>query len=115
MNASNKESAAAIELQAILDAQRSAFRREGPVALATRVDRLDRCIALLVDNKEAICEAVSVDFGCRSKYVTLMTDIMNSVGSLKFVKKTGALSAERGYRHHDALERADKYDFQPPG
>ena len=87
MNASNKESAAAIELQAILDAQRSAFRREGPVALATRVDRLDRCIALLVDNKEAICEAVSVDFGCRSKYVTLMTDIMNSVGSLKFVKK----------------------------
>ncbi len=87
MNASNKESAAAIELQAILDAQRSAFRREGPVALATRVDRLDRCIALLVDNKEAICEAVSDDFGCRSKYVTLMTDIMNSVGSLKFVKK----------------------------
>ena len=27
------------------------------------------------------------DFGCRSKYVTLMTDVMNSVGSLKFVKK----------------------------
>jgi len=87
MNASLKESSAATELQAILDNQRRAFRAEGPVALATRVDRIDRCIALLVDHKEAICEAVNNDFGCRSKYVTLMTDVMNSVGSLKFVKK----------------------------
>ena len=87
MNASVKESSASAELQAILDNQRNAFRAEGPVALATRIDRIDRCIALLVDNKEAICEAVDQDFGCRSKYVTLMTDVMNSVGSLKFVKK----------------------------
>ncbi len=87
MNAPNKEGAAAMELQAILDGQRSAFRREGPVALATRRDRIDRCIAMLVDNQEAICNAVNRDFGCRSKYVTLMTDVMNSVASLKFVRK----------------------------
>ena len=87
MNASTKEGSASVELQAILDNQRAAFRAEGPVALATRIDRIDRCIALLVDNKDAICAAVDKDFGCRSKYVTLMTDIMNSVGSLKFVKK----------------------------
>ncbi len=87
MNASVKDSSAATELHSILDNQRRAFRAEGPVALATRVDRIDRCIALLVDNKEEICEAVNKDFGCRSKYVTLMTDVMNSVGSLKFVKK----------------------------
>lgn len=87
MNASTKEGFASVELQAILDNQRSAFKAEGPVAMATRLDRIDRCIALLVDNKEAICEAVDKDFGCRSKYVTLMMDIMNSVGSLKFVRK----------------------------
>lgn len=87
MNASLKESSVSAELHNILDNQRNAFRAEGPVALATRIDRIDRCIALLVDNKEAICDAVNQDFGCRSKYVTLMTDIMNSVGSLKFVKK----------------------------
>lgn len=87
MNASTKEGSASAELQAVLNNQRSAFKAEGPVALATRLDRIDRCIALLVENKEAICEAVDKDFGCRSKYVTLMTDIMNSVGSLKFVKK----------------------------
>ncbi|MFT4518120.1 MAG: coniferyl-aldehyde dehydrogenase [Halioglobus sp.] len=87
MNASLKEGAVSAELQGILDNQRRAFTAEGPVALATRVDRIDRCIALLVDNKEAICEAVAQDFGCRSQYVTLMMDVMNSVGSLKFVKK----------------------------
>ena len=87
MTASTPKGSASVELQAILENQRSAFRAEGPVALATRIDRIDRCIALLVDNKEAICTAVQQDFGCRSRYVTLMTDIMNSVGSLKFVKK----------------------------
>ena len=87
MNASTKSGSASIELQAILDNQRSAFRHEGPVALETRIDRIDRCISLLVDHQDAICEAVDKDFGCRSKYVTQMTDIMTSVGSLKFVKK----------------------------
>lgn len=87
MNASLKEGAVSAELQLILDNQRRAFKAEGPVALETRIDRIDRCIALLVDNKEAICDAVNRDFGCRSKYVTLMTDVMNSVGSLNHVKK----------------------------
>ena len=87
MNASTKEGSASAELQAVLDNQRRAFRAEGPVAMATRIDRIDRCIALLVDNKAAICDAVDKDFGCRSQYATQMTDIMNSVGSLKFVKK----------------------------
>lgn len=87
MNVSNKETTAAIELQAILDSQRSAFKAEGPVALETRIDRIDRCIAMLVDNQHAICEAVNKDFGCRSKFPTLMTDFMTSIGSLKFVKK----------------------------
>jgi coniferyl-aldehyde dehydrogenase len=87
MNVSNKETTAAMELQAVLDNQRAAFKAEGPVALETRIDRIDRCIALLVDNQQAICEAVNKDFGCRSKFPTLMMDVMNSVGSLKFVKK----------------------------
>ncbi len=87
MNAPSTESNVAVELQIILDSQRAAFKTEGPVALGTRIDRIDRCIALLVDNQQAICEAVDKDFGCRSRHVTLMTDIMNSVGSLKHVKK----------------------------
>lgn len=74
-------------LQGLLATQRAAFKAERVVELETRIDRINRCIDLLVDNQHAICEAVSHDFGCRSKYVTLMTDVMNSVGTLKFVKK----------------------------
>ena len=37
MNASVKESSVSTDLQAILDNQRSAFRAEGPVALATNL------------------------------------------------------------------------------
>lgn len=87
MNAPLKEDSVAAELQLTLDAQRKAFVAEGPVALETRIDRIERCIAMLVDNKEEICDAVNEDFGCRSKYVTLMTDVMTSIGSLKFVQK----------------------------
>ena len=46
------------ELLPLLEMQRAAFEAEGEVAYETRIDRLDRCLALIVDNKEAICEAV---------------------------------------------------------
>jgi coniferyl-aldehyde dehydrogenase len=87
MNATAIKESVSAELEPLLKIQRAAFRAEGPVQLATRIDRIDRCIALLVDNQPAICEAVEADFSCRSKYVTQMMDIMNSVGSLKHVKK----------------------------
>jgi coniferyl-aldehyde dehydrogenase len=87
MNAPLDHSGLEDSLAAQLHNQRSAFRTEGYVEYATRVDRIDRCIALLVDHRDALCEAVNADFGCRSPYVTQMMDIMNSIGSLKFVRK----------------------------
>ncbi len=87
MNALTTPDSVSADLQSVLANQRSAFKAEGPVHIQTRIDRLDRCIALLVDNQDDICEALSADFGCRSKYVTQMTDIMNSVGTLKHTKK----------------------------
>ncbi len=74
-------------LLALLTKQRDAFNREGCVAYETRINRLDRCIALLVDHQQDICAAVDKDFGCRSRHVTLMTDIFTSVNSLKNAKK----------------------------
>lgn len=70
-----------------LERQRSAFFDEGEVRLETRIDRLDRCLALLVDNQQKIIDAVNADFGSRSRYVTLMTDIYTSVSGAKFVRK----------------------------
>jgi coniferyl-aldehyde dehydrogenase len=70
-----------------LQRQRDAFAREGVVAWGTRVDRLDRCIALLVDHQHSIVQAINADFGCRSRHVSLMVDIFTSVTTLKNAKK----------------------------
>ncbi len=87
MNAPTKPGSTSAELLSVLEVQRSAFKAEGPVQIETRIDRIDRCIAMLVDNQDAICAALNQDFVCRTKYVSQMMDIMNSVGSLKYVKK----------------------------
>ncbi|MEH6552061.1 MAG: coniferyl aldehyde dehydrogenase, partial [Pseudomonadales bacterium] len=74
-------------LQTTLDRQRAAFMAEGEVKYETRIDRLDRALAMVVDNQDAIIEAVNADFGCRSRHVTLMMDLYTSVAGIKFVKK----------------------------
>ncbi|MCJ8203685.1 coniferyl aldehyde dehydrogenase [Pseudomonas sp. RGM2987] len=60
---------------------------EGPASLELRRDRLDRAIALLLDNREAIVAAVSADFGNRSREQTLLSDIAGSVASLKHCRE----------------------------
>jgi len=60
---------------------------EGPASLELRRDRLDRAIALLLDNREALVEAVSADFGNRSREQTLLCDIAGSVASLKHCRE----------------------------
>lgn len=66
---------------------RAAFRAEGTVAYETRIERMDRCIELLVDNQKIICDAINQDFGCRSKHVTTLNDVYSSVKTMQFNKK----------------------------
>jgi coniferyl-aldehyde dehydrogenase len=70
-----------------LERQRAAFFAEGPVSLETRMDRLDRCLEVLVDHQQELIDAVNSDFGNRSRHVTLMTDLYSSVCGINFVKK----------------------------
>lgn len=71
----------------VLARQKTAFTAAMPEPLSARADRLDRCVALLVDHKDAIAKAVSADFGHRSTEQTLMTDVMPSVSAMKHAKK----------------------------
>lgn len=75
------------ELPTILQNVRAAFAAEGSASHAVRIDRLDRCLALLVDHQDAICDALDTDFGGRSRHVTRMTDLLTSIGAIKFAKK----------------------------
>jgi len=71
----------------ILERQRSDYLREGEVPAAKRIDRLDRAIAVLVDHRQRLVDAMSEDFGHRSKHQSAFTDIAASIGPLKHARK----------------------------
>ncbi|QLC21839.1 coniferyl aldehyde dehydrogenase [Parasphingopyxis sp. CP4] len=70
-----------------LEAQRAAFMAALPVSAETRKDRLTRVGRLLVDNADALCDAMSEDFGHRSKDQSMMTDIVSALGEVKYARK----------------------------
>jgi len=74
-------------IQPLLDKQRAAYLADGPPDAATRIDRLDRAIGLIVDYQDEIVEALKHDFGHRSEIASLLTDVNGSLGPLKFAKK----------------------------
>ena len=74
-------------MQGLLAKQKAAQLSEGAPTAGLRIDRLDRAINLLVENKDALNEAVSADFGHRSKDVTAFADTATSIAQLKFAKK----------------------------
>ena len=74
-------------MQAVLEKQRASFTADLPEPMSVRRDRIDRAIALLIDNAESFAKAVSADFGHRSREQTLLTDIMPSVSAMKHAKK----------------------------
>jgi coniferyl-aldehyde dehydrogenase len=74
-------------MQAILERQKAAHLRDGPPTAEQRIERLDRCIALLVDNREAIETALNTDFGSRSRDATALTDVSGSIGPLKHARE----------------------------
>ncbi len=71
----------------ILDMQRRSYLAEGEVEARTRNDRLERAIALLLNHKDRLVQAMSEDFGHRSATQSLFTDIAASIGPLRHAQK----------------------------
>ena len=75
------------QIAAHLQRQRAAFMAEGPVSAALRKDRLRRCVELLKQNSDRICEVISDDFGARHPVSTLMMDVQAPIEALKYAIK----------------------------
>lgn len=71
------------KIASVLSAQRDAYIAEGAVSLDTRLDRLKRALACLMDNRDSFIELISEDFGNRSAETTLFADVAASAGALK--------------------------------
>ncbi len=70
-------------MRALLDLQKAAQTRKGPPSAALRKDRLTRCIDLLLTHKDDFVDAITSDFGARSRDMTLLTDIAAALSPLK--------------------------------
>lgn len=60
----------------MLDRQRQSFLAEGPPTAAARRNRIDRLMALLLDNSDAFIGAMAADYGTRSRAASLFTEII---------------------------------------
>ena len=87
----------------ILDAQRAAFMAELPVSLDIRRDRLTRAKAMIRDHAVRFCDALSEDFGHRSRDQSMLTDIGGSIGPI-----------DHALRHMGKWSRPEKRSVQFP-
>ncbi|MEM1402012.1 MAG: coniferyl aldehyde dehydrogenase [Pseudomonadota bacterium] len=71
------------DMQRILDAQRQDHIASGAVSAAVRKDRLNRGIDVVLKYQDKVIDALNTDFTCRSREVTLLTDVAASVGPMK--------------------------------
>jgi len=106
-------------MQQVLEKQKSAFRDELPVSAQTRIDRINRCIALLFEHQDALCEAMDRDFGKRPALMSKFVDISSSVSQLKHARshlKAWMKDERRPVRFPLGLLGAKaKVSYQPKG
>jgi coniferyl-aldehyde dehydrogenase len=74
-------------MREVLDTQRADYIAEGAVSAAVRKDRLSRGIDVLLKHQDRVIDALNSDFSCRSREVTLLTDVAASVTPLKHALK----------------------------
>ena len=70
-----------------LNIQKAANLRDGSPSLKTRRDWINQAIDMLVTHNDDFCDALSADFGHRSKDQSALTDVVASLSALKFNRK----------------------------
>jgi coniferyl-aldehyde dehydrogenase len=103
------------QLSSLINLQRAAFIADGFPSAKIRIDRLHRAKRLLVENRDKIADALSADFGNRSKEQTIIGDIFSSAASLAHA----AANVEAWMRaeKHEALapDAEARIEYKPLG
>jgi coniferyl-aldehyde dehydrogenase len=73
-------------LRAILERQRDAFMAEGPPSVAVRRNRIDRLLALVLDNADDFIDAMHTDFGTRPKTGSLFTEVLGMISVIEHTR-----------------------------
>ena len=73
-------------MRATLEMQRRAFMAEGPPTVTVRRNRIDRLLALVLDNADDFVDAMSADYGTRPKTGSLFTEILGMVSVIEHTR-----------------------------
>ncbi|GAA5178071.1 coniferyl aldehyde dehydrogenase [Niveibacterium umoris] len=104
-------------LSSTFAAQRAAFGREPMPDAAARRANLDRLARLLKDNQQAICDAISADFGHRSSTETRLIEIFPSLEAIRYARSKVAGWMKPARRHTGLwfLPGRSQVRYQPLG
>ena len=75
------------EARRLFDLQHAASRRGPPADLKLRRDRLERLRAVVADHSGAFAEAISDDFGTRSRTETELLEIVPTMSAIRHARK----------------------------
>jgi coniferyl-aldehyde dehydrogenase len=104
-------------MAALLHRQRSAFVHDGPPDLALRKTRLARLRAAVLAHREALKDAVSADFGNRSRHETDIMELACVVQAIDYLSSHLRRFMKRERRHVHFFYRAARayVEYQPLG
>ncbi|HEY0131149.1 MAG TPA: aldehyde dehydrogenase family protein, partial [Allosphingosinicella sp.] len=94
------------EARRIFDLQHAASRQGASAGLELRRDRLERLRAMIAGNEAALAEAISTDFGVRSRTETELLEIVPTLNAIRHARKHVAAWMRPERRRVDPL-------FQP--
>ena len=78
---------AGAEFEALFRRQRAAFLAAGPSTCEARKAKLDRLHAVLLAEREALAQAISGDFGHRSRHETLFGEVVTTLSGIRHTAK----------------------------
>jgi len=89
------------DLDAVFQRQRQASRRIAAPDLEARQESLGRLRGMVTDNRSAIAEAISQDFGNRSRDETDMLEVVPTLGAIRYARRKLAGWMKPQRRHVD--------------
>jgi len=101
----------------LLREQRKAFLDDGPPGLRQRKDRLKRLRAAVLEHRAELEDAISADFGNRSRYETALMELMGTVQAIDYLMRNLRRFMRREPRHVGLSYRMGRayLEYQPLG
>jgi coniferyl-aldehyde dehydrogenase len=76
-----------LDLQALFALQQQAFAAEPFAAREVRLDRLERLRRMVEDHEQQVAEAISADFGNRSRHETAIAEVFIVLGAIAHTRR----------------------------